>query len=421
VGTLTHPTCLLVKDQYGENLLRALQIPQSTKNSIVDELPRVADYFAFTSIQSSSDYTVNRRTFPLDLPVYGHQDALVGQGSQLWIKSKQRLYFDTDLGGKGFPTSYLSLEDTKTWISENHHAPLKNNQTAIWIIEAIGAQQAAIPTQTVTSHTSYKCKTGPDYPTFEADYSGVTQVCPARKGSNYSVTGFKSSGPLYIVIHNTGNESATVIQGNINRFQNPATPVSAHYIVGLNENGGVEIIQMVDEIYMAYHAGDVIMLGENVIDNTNSIGIEVVGIGYLNGWPDEKVYSAVAELVKDIARRAKENGRQIELDRNHIVGHEEISLSGKWDPGQYWNWQYFMESQLGTGYEPAAILKAERDSQTNQINLSMMARFNGRDSYQIEVSQDEEPYKNLDTLHPNPIKNSVDKKLGNPSNFKLAS
>lgn len=139
VDSLGIPICPLLKYHYGENLLRALQLPGTLPGSIVDELPKVADYFSFTSIQSSSDYTVNGRSIPLDLGIYGYQEALIGQGSQSWIKSKQKLYKDEELGGYGISVSALPLEDAKRWITENHHAPLSDKHTLDLITNIINS------------------------------------------------------------------------------------------------------------------------------------------------------------------------------------------------------------------------------------------------------------------------------------------
>lgn len=94
VGSLTLPICPFLRLHYGDELLRVLQMPGSLPDSIVDELPDVSSYFSFTSIQSSTDYTVNGISFPIDWTIHGHQDALIGNGSQSWVSSKQLLLMD---------------------------------------------------------------------------------------------------------------------------------------------------------------------------------------------------------------------------------------------------------------------------------------------------------------------------------------
>jgi len=254
---------------------------------------------------------------------------------------------------------------------------------------------------------------------FDKNYSGVTQVCPAHN-NNYSTEGFKTDGPLYIVIHNTGNADATAIAGNIVEFQKACCRyVSAHYIVGLDKIGAVHVIQMVSEKYIAHHVGEHIALNGHSIDNTNSIGIEVVGQGDLTGWPSTSIYAAVGDLVKDIVRRAKASGREIEVDRDHIVGHEEVSTAYKWDPGPFWDWQQFMGIYLDGAYTPAAQLTASREKTTNAVSLSVIARYNNRTHYSFDLSEDEGPYLPVSEIKPVP--NSANSKSQNPATFNLVT
>jgi N-acetyl-anhydromuramyl-L-alanine amidase AmpD len=262
----------------------------------------------------------------------------------------------------------------------------------------IPASQISIqmPSPTPTPRP-YKCYIEPpNYQTFEADYLGVTQVCPAHN-QNKDGRQIKSK-KLYIVIHSTGNTRATSIQVNIDIFQNPIYGVSAHYIVGLNDRDAVQVIQMVKETDRANQAGNVTKVDGQLIDNSNSIGIEVVGIGTLDGWPADSVYQAVGDLVTDIARRHKEQGQEIELTRNFIVGHEEISTIGKPDPGPNWDWQRFMEQDLAGTYIPAVKIHAERNKDTNTVTLSLDARKSLRTGYQLEVSEDDGTFRALSEL-----------------------
>ena len=132
-----HPTCILLRHQYGVELLTELQIPEYLPGSIVGELPEVARNFSFTSIQSNADYTVNDLLFPLDGGIYGNLDVLVGRGSQYWVGTRHTLHMDIDLGGYGLATYYVPLLAAIDWIATNHRAALGHQQTAKWIIESI--------------------------------------------------------------------------------------------------------------------------------------------------------------------------------------------------------------------------------------------------------------------------------------------
>lgn len=92
------------------------------------------------------------------------------------------------------------------------------------------------------------------------------------------------------------------------RFGDPSAQVSAHY--GIDLDGAV--YQWVDEDSTAYHAGD---WGVNL----RSVGIEHADDGDYNGVRPDALYTASAELVRDICTR-----RGIPIDRTHIVGHREV-------------------------------------------------------------------------------------------------
>lgn len=134
----------------------------------------------------------------------------------------------------------------------------------------------------------------------------------------------RSEQILGVALHNTGG---TNIQSTINWFQNPASQVSAHYVVG--QDG--RIVQMVQLNDLAYHVGidfksPAIINSKNQIcqivkdkwgDNPNNylIGIECVGLG--GSDLTEAQYQAVAYIISTQFK--------ITVDRYHIVGHFEIN------------------------------------------------------------------------------------------------
>lgn len=195
-----------------------------------------------------------------------------------------------------------------------------------------------------------------------------------------------------IVIHYT---AGITIQDALDVFSDPTRQVSAHYIMG--KDG--EVVQAVDEKDTAYHAGGcsktLCTLGSEYM-NSRSIGIEVVNQGYNCGtlksdgtcpvgceksikscWADKaensldknydktkceitprcwepypkEQWGALVKLAADIIRR----NPGIKLDREHIVGHEEISYI-KNDPGPLFDLDKFIED-----------VKKELGQEQNQI------------------------------------------------------
>lgn len=128
--------CYEIISRFGIEILRELQLPDIMPDSIVDELPNVArNNFKFTSIQSTTDYIVNDLPILVDFGIAGKWQIPVGKGSQDWKGTQQTLHAD-NLGGN-LTTSYIPLENVDDWINTNHRAPLGNDQTSRWIIEAL--------------------------------------------------------------------------------------------------------------------------------------------------------------------------------------------------------------------------------------------------------------------------------------------
>jgi N-acetyl-anhydromuramyl-L-alanine amidase AmpD len=145
-----------------------------------------------------------------------------------------------------------------------------------------------------------------------------------------------------IVLHDT-EES---YDDTIKEFQDPSAVVSAHYVV---RSGDGLVTQMVPTKDIAWQAG-------NWYTNTQSIGIEQEGFAaHGSEWFTPALYKSTARLVKYLAAKY-----HIPLDRQHILGHENVpgptasSVPGMhWDPGPYWDWDYFF-TLLGKPFKPTA-------------------------------------------------------------------
>jgi N-acetylmuramoyl-L-alanine amidase-like protein len=136
----------------------------------------------------------------------------------------------------------------------------------------------------------------------------------------------------YIVIHDTEEDYDTAI----GRFRDPRKGASANYVIRSSDG---DVTQLVHDKDIAYHAG-------NYWFNAHSIGIEHEGV-LVDGarWYTEAMYRSSARLVRYLAARY-----HIPLDREHILGHEELPstapgrLSGMHtDPGPYWDWDHYFD------------------------------------------------------------------------------
>ncbi|WP_371652265.1 MULTISPECIES: N-acetylmuramoyl-L-alanine amidase [unclassified Streptomyces] len=151
---------------------------------------------------------------------------------------------------------------------------------------------------------------------------------------NYNESNRPSNGEdiRYLVIHDTEGG----YDGSLKTFQDSTSYASAHYMVRASDGLVTQLVATKDE---AWHAANKTM-------NMHSIGIEHEGYAIKDNatWYTEPQYESSAALVKYLANRFS-----IPLDREHIVGHDEVPgvLDGNvrtqhWDPGPYWDWNHYM-------------------------------------------------------------------------------
>jgi hypothetical protein len=123
-----------------------------------------------------------------------------------------------------------------------------------------------------------------------------------------------------IVIHATANSS---LNGVIEWFTNPQSLVSAHYNVGKDGR----VVQMAREEQRAWHAGKSRWKGVDSV-NDFSIGIELVNRNNgVDPYPDVQ-YQTCVKLCRYLVSKYG-------IDVQDIMGHLDISLTGKTDPAGF--------------------------------------------------------------------------------------
>ena len=113
--------------------------------------------------------------------------------------------------------------------------------------------------------------------------------------------------------------------------------VSSHYLV--DRDGA--IYHLVDEKKRAWHAGAGTWHGNDDL-NSRSVGIEIVNLGHrpdgsLEPYPEPQI-DAVIKLCRDIMSR-----REI----RYVVGHSDIGLGRKIDPGEIFPWKRLADNGIG--------------------------------------------------------------------------
>jgi N-acetyl-anhydromuramyl-L-alanine amidase AmpD len=135
----------------------------------------------------------------------------------------------------------------------------------------------------------------------------------------------------YIIIHDTEGSYSSAIS----TFQNPASYVSANYVIRSSDGAVTEMVRPRD---VSWGAGDWYV-------NMHAINIENEGFAAQGAtWYTQALYRSCATLVRYLAARYG-----IPLDRQHILGHEDVpgptdyyTSIQHWDPGPFWNWNHFM-------------------------------------------------------------------------------
>lgn len=138
----------------------------------------------------------------------------------------------------------------------------------------------------------------------------------------------------HLVLHYTGMQTG---QAAIARLRDPATKVSAHYVV--DEDGS--IYALVDEQHRAWHAGISFWRGVRQL-NDRSVGIEIVNPGHEWGYrafPTAQM-AAVLGLCQGVLSRHA-------IPPCHVLGHSDIAPDRKQDPGELFGWPWLAANGVG--------------------------------------------------------------------------
>ena len=138
----------------------------------------------------------------------------------------------------------------------------------------------------------------------------------------------------FIIFHYTGmkNESAS-----ISKLTEIQSEVSSHYLI---KNNG-EIVIMVPDLYIAWHAGESSWKNYKSL-NQNSIGIEITNPGHEYGYKkfSQKQITSLLKLSKFLIKKYK-------ISSKNILGHSDVAVLRKKDPGEKFPWEYLSKNKIG--------------------------------------------------------------------------
>ena len=123
----------------------------------------------------------------------------------------------------------------------------------------------------------------------------------------------------------------------LKRLTDIQSEVSCHYLI---KNNG-EIVKMVPDLYIAWHAGESSWKNYKSL-NQNSIGIEITNPGHKHGYKKftKKQITSLLKLSKFLIKKYK-------ISSNNILGHSDIAILRKKDPGEKFPWEYLSKNKIG--------------------------------------------------------------------------
>ncbi len=166
----------------------------------------------------------------------------------------------------------------------------------------------------------------------------------------------------FIVFHYTGMKYE---KSAINRLTNIQSEVSTHYLV---KNNG-EIILMVPEIFIAWHAGVSFWRNYKYI-NKFSIGIEISNPGHSYNY---KKYSK--RQIKSVVKLTKYLIKKYKIKKENILGHSDVAPKRKKDPGEKFPWKHLSKNKIGLWHDlNVKSLVSERLIKTNKFEKNKFVK-----------------------------------------------
>ncbi len=145
---------------------------------------------------------------------------------------------------------------------------------------------------------------------------------------------------------------------SIDKLIDYKSKVSCHYFI--KKDGS--ILLMIPEIYKAWHAGKS-NWKKDVSLNNKSIGIEISNKGHQFGYENfsKKQIKSLIELSKLLINKYK-------INKTNILGHSDIAVDRKKDPGEKFPWEYLAKNKIGVWHKISnKILKKKRLKNISKI------------------------------------------------------
>jgi len=203
---------------------------------------------------------------------------------------------------------------------------------------------------------------------------------------NFNFNKRASKNIKFIIFHYTGMKSEAAA---LNKLTDIQSEVSSHYLIKANG----EIIKMLPDLYIAWHAGKSSWKSYKSL-NQHSIGIEITNPGHEHGYKkfSKKQISSILKLSKFLIKRYN-------ISSKNILGHSDISVLRKKDPGEKFPWEYLSKNKIGIWYKlNKQELVKNRELKTSKIQENIFFNNLFKIGYSKKYPKDKSKNKYLREL-----------------------
>ena len=155
---------------------------------------------------------------------------------------------------------------------------------------------------------------------------------------NFNVKKRRVKQIKFVIFHYTGMRREN---DAIKKLTSAKSKVSCHYLI---KNNG-QILMLVPELYTAWHAGISLWKKYKLI-NKFSIGIELSNPGHEHNYKKfpKKQINSLIKLSKYLIRKYK-------IKPSFFLGHSDIAVDRKKDPGEKFPWKYLSKKKIGLWHD----------------------------------------------------------------------
>ena len=206
---------------------------------------------------------------------------------------------------------------------------------------------------------------------------------------NFSSKKRNSKQIKFIIFHYTGMKSESNALKKLTDIQ---SEVSCHYLI---KNDG-EIVKMVPDLYIAWHAGKSSWKSYKSL-NQSSIGIEITNPGHKHGYKKftKKQITSLLKISKFLIKKYK-------ISSKNILGHSDIAVLRKKDPGEKFPWKYLSKNKIGIWHTLSKQdLTGNRQLKISKIEKNIFFNNLFKIGYSKEYPKDRDKNKYLRALTKN--------------------